>query len=84
MAGNPGSKGPKGVKGAKGSMGKWRYINDERNCTKVKGHTIGVHSFSTCAKFYETLTFLTGGTHVCVSGVRNVSFFEKFLYVLNQ
>ena len=59
MAGNPGSKGPKGVKGAKGSMGKWRYINDERNCTKVKGHTIGVHSFSTCAKFYETLTFLT-------------------------
>ena len=47
-AGDPGSPGPKGVKGAKGAMGKWMYINDERNC----------HSFSTYAKFSETLTFL--------------------------
>ena len=57
-AGDPGSPGPKGVKGAKGAMGKWMYINDDRNCTRVKGHSIGFHSFSTYAKFSETLTFL--------------------------
>ena len=42
--------------------------------------SIRVYPFSTYAKFCQKLTFLTC---VCLSGLRNVSFSEKFSYVLN-
>ena len=40
-------------------------------CVKKEGHkSVGNHSFSTYAKFFKKLTFLTPDkhTHVCVSG----------------
>ena len=42
------------------------------------------HPFRTYAKFSEKLTFLSPFVaYLCVSGARNVSFSESFVYVLN-
>ena len=43
-------------------------------------HMVRNIPFSTYAKFPEKLTFLTSLTSV--SGVRNVSFLENFVYIL--
>ena len=46
---------------------------------------LGNHSFSTYARFSEKLTFLTSWyAHERVRNVRNVSFPEKLVYVLNE
>ena len=42
------------------------------------------HSFKTHAKFSEKLLFLTYTRTCAYQGVRNASFLENFLYVLNK
>ena len=42
------------------------------------------HSFSTCAKLSQKLTFLSPDTQIRGREVRNVSFSENVAYVLNE
>ena len=42
---------------------------------------MGLHSFSTYAKFSDKLTYLTPDTH---TDVRNVSFLKNFPFLLNE